>query len=138
MVGAARRQLRGTRWRSLVFKNILRDVVENTDGALASILMGYDGITVESYNGSKATVDMETVCGEYSQVLNQVKQAAQMLELGTATEVAVQAENMVTVMRMLNDEYFVALALKPTGNIGKGRFLLRLQSGKLLETLAGP
>jgi predicted regulator of Ras-like GTPase activity (Roadblock/LC7/MglB family) len=121
-----------------VFKNILRDVVENTDGALASILMGYDGITVESYNASKVTVDMETVGSEYSQVLNQVKQAAQMLEFGTTTEVAVQAENMVTVMRLLNDEYFVALTLKPTGNVGKGRFLLRLQSGKLLETLASP
>ena len=121
-----------------MFKNILRDVVENTDGALASILMGYDGITVESYSGSKATVDMETVGSEYSQVLNQVKQAAQMLDFGTAKEVAVQAENMVTVMRMLNDEYFVALAIKPTGNIGKGRFLLRLQSGKILETLAAP
>jgi predicted regulator of Ras-like GTPase activity (Roadblock/LC7/MglB family) len=121
----------------LVFKNILRDVVENTDGALASILMGFDGITVESYSGGKASVDMESVGSEYSQVLNQVKQAANMLEMGTAKEVAVQAENMVTVMRLLNDEYFVALAIKPSGNIGKGRFLLRLQSGKLLESLTG-
>jgi predicted regulator of Ras-like GTPase activity (Roadblock/LC7/MglB family) len=121
-----------------VFKNILRDVVENTDGALASILMGYDGITVDSYSSGKGSVDMETVGSEYSQVLNQVKQAASMLEMGTAKEVAVQAENMVTVMRLLNDEYFVALAMKPSGNIGKGRFLLRLQSGKLLETLTSP
>jgi predicted regulator of Ras-like GTPase activity (Roadblock/LC7/MglB family) len=118
-----------------VFKNILRDVVENTDGALASILMGYDGITVESYSTGKVAVDMETVGSEYSQVLNQVKTAASMLEMGTAKEVSVQAENMVTVMRLINDEYFVALAIKPTGNIGKGRFLLRLQSGKLLEQL---
>ena len=122
----------------LVFKNILRDVVENTDGALASILMGFDGITVESYSGGKGSIDMETVGSEYSQVLSQIKQASQMLDLGAAKEVAVQAENLVTVMRMLNDEYFVALALKPSGNVGKGRFLLRLQSGKLLETLASP
>jgi predicted regulator of Ras-like GTPase activity (Roadblock/LC7/MglB family) len=121
-----------------VFKSILRDVVENTDGALASILMGFDGITVDSYAGSKARVDMETVGGEYSQVLSQIKQASQMLEMGATSEVAVQAENMVTVMRLLNDEYFVALALEPQGNIGKGRFLLRLQAGKLLETLAQP
>ena len=122
----------------LVFKTILREVVENTDGALASILMGFDGITVDSYAGAQNRVDMETVGSEYSQVLMQVKQAAQMLEMGTASEVAVQAENMVTVMRMLNDEYFVALALEPNGNVGKGRFLLRLQAGKLLETLAQP
>jgi predicted regulator of Ras-like GTPase activity (Roadblock/LC7/MglB family) len=97
--------------------------------------MGYDGITVESYSSGKVSVDMETVGSEYSQVLNQVKTAANMLEMGTAKEVSVQAENMVTVMRLINDEYFVALAIKPTGNIGKGRFLLRLQSGKLLENL---
>jgi len=121
-----------------VFKNILRDVVENTDGALASILMGFDGITVDSYASSKARMDVESVGSEYSQVLMQIKQAAQMLDMGTASEVAVKAENMVTVMRLLNDDYFIALAIAPNGNIGKGRFLLRLQSGKLLETLAQP
>lgn len=134
MVGAGRAAL----WYTLevpVFKNILRDVVENTDGAIASILMGFDGITVESYNGGKSSVDMESVGSEYSQVLTQVKTAANMLDMGTAKEVSVQAENLVTVMRVLNDEYFVALAIKPNGNIGKGRFLLRLQSGKLLESL---
>jgi predicted regulator of Ras-like GTPase activity (Roadblock/LC7/MglB family) len=118
-----------------MFKSILREVVENTDGALASILMGFDGITVDSYTRAQAAVDMETVGGEYSQVLMQIKQAAQMLEMGTAKEVAVQAENMITVMRLLNDEYFVALAIEPTGNVGKARFLLRMQAGKLLENL---
>jgi predicted regulator of Ras-like GTPase activity (Roadblock/LC7/MglB family) len=121
-----------------MFKSILREVVENTDGALASILMGFDGITVDSYTGSKAKVDMETVGGEYSQVLMQIKQASQMLDMGTAKEVAVQAENMITLMRLINDEYFVALAIEPTGNLGKARFLLRLQSIKLLENLADP
>jgi predicted regulator of Ras-like GTPase activity (Roadblock/LC7/MglB family) len=81
---------------------------------------------------------METVGSEYSQVLGQIRQAAQMLDMGTAREVAVQAENMITLMRLLNDEYFVALAIEPTGNIGKGRFLLRMQAGKLLENLAQP
>jgi predicted regulator of Ras-like GTPase activity (Roadblock/LC7/MglB family) len=121
-----------------MFKSILREVVENTDGALASILMGFDGITVDSYTGAQSTVDMETVGGEYSQVLMQIKQASQMLEMGAANEVAVQAENMTTLIRLLNEEYFVALAIEPTGNVGKARFLLRLQAGKLLENLADP
>lgn len=121
-----------------MFKSILREVVENTDGALASILMGFDGITVDSYTGEKSKVDMETVGSEYSQVLMQIKQASQMLDMGTANEVAIQAENMITLMRLINDEYFVALAIEPTGNLGKARFLLRLQSIKLLENLADP
>jgi predicted regulator of Ras-like GTPase activity (Roadblock/LC7/MglB family) len=119
-----------------MFKTILREVVENTDGAVASILMGFDGITVDSYVAEASGIDMETVGSEYSQVLSQIKQAAQLLDMGTAREVAVQAENMTTVMRLINDEYFVALAISPTGNIGKARFLLRMQAGKLLENLS--
>ncbi|HEX7479836.1 MAG TPA: roadblock/LC7 domain-containing protein [Polyangiales bacterium] len=118
-----------------MFKDILREVVQNTDGAVASILMGFDGITVDSYVDEASGIDMETVGSEYSQVLAQIKQAAQLLDMGTAREVAVQAENMTTLMRLLNDEYFVALAIAPTGNLGKGRFLLRLQASKLLENL---
>jgi predicted regulator of Ras-like GTPase activity (Roadblock/LC7/MglB family) len=118
-----------------MFKSILREVVENTDGALASILMGFDGITVDSYTGDRRQVDMETIGSEYSQVLTQVRQAAQMLDMGTAKEVAVQTEGMTTVMRLINDEYFVALAIEPSGNLGKGRFLLRMQADKLLQTL---
>jgi hypothetical protein len=45
---------------------------------------------------------------------------------------------MITLMRLINDEYFVALAIEPTGNLGKARFLLRMQVGKLLENLADP
>lgn len=118
-----------------MFKDILREVVESTDGAVASILMGFDGITVESYTDAASGINMETVGMEYSQVLHQIKDAAQLLEMGSAREVAVQAENMTTVIRLLNDEYFIALALSPTGNIGKARFLLRMQAGKLLENL---
>jgi predicted regulator of Ras-like GTPase activity (Roadblock/LC7/MglB family) len=121
-----------------MFKAILQEVVENTDGAVASILMGFDGITVDSYSKPQNRVDMETVGSEYSQVLGQIRQAAAMLDMGTAREVAVQAEHMITLMRLLNDEYFVALAIEPTGNIGKGRFLLRMQASKLLESLAQP
>jgi predicted regulator of Ras-like GTPase activity (Roadblock/LC7/MglB family) len=118
-----------------MFKNILREVVDNTEGAVASILMGFDGITVDSYTDDASGIDMETVGSEYSQVLTQIKQAAQLLEMGTAREVAVQAENMTTLVRLLNDEYFVALAMQPSGNFGKARYLLRMQAPKLLENL---
>lgn len=118
-----------------MFKDILREVVENADGAIASILMGFDGITVDSYQNEGSTVDMETVGSEYSQVLSQVKQAVQMLEMGSASEIAVHAEHMTTLMRLINDEYFVAVAMKPHGNLGKARYLLRTQTLKLLENL---
>jgi hypothetical protein len=36
---------------------------------------------------------------------------------------------------MLSDEYFVALAVEPGGNVGKARYLLRVSAPKLVENL---
>jgi hypothetical protein len=38
-------------------------------------------------------------------------------------------------MRMVSPEYFLVLALKPEGNYGKGRYVLRLTAPKLLSEL---
>jgi predicted regulator of Ras-like GTPase activity (Roadblock/LC7/MglB family) len=98
--------------------------------------MGFDGITVDSYTRSSADMNVETLGSEYSVVLGQIKQAAAMLDLGAAQEVAVQAENLTALIRLLNEEYFVIVALEPSGNLGKARYLLRIQAPKLLEKLS--
>ena len=51
-----------------------------------------------------------------------------MLDAGDAREVAIKTERMTTVIRLINEEYFVAIAIKPSGNVGKARFLLRTRS----------
>ena len=43
---------------------------------------------------------------------------------------------MTTVVRLLNDEYFVALAIEPAANLGRARYMLRLKSSSLLEQLS--
>ena len=118
-----------------MFREILQEVVENTDGGVAGLLMGFDGIPVDQFVKDDAAVDVETVGMEYSVILKSIRQAAELLEAGTAREVAIKAERMITVIRLLNDEYFVAVTLKPSGNLGKARFLLRTRSQKLLSDL---
>ena len=119
-----------------MFQDVLRELVERTDGAIASLLMGFDGITVDSYSKTPDTLNMENVGSEYSGVLGQIKQAASMLDLGATREVAVQAENMTTVIRLLNDEYFVAVALGPNANVGKARYLMRIEAQGLIDKLS--
>ena len=72
---------------------------------------------------------------EYSVVLGQVKQAVQMLEIGVAQEIAIHAERMTTVIRVLSDEYFVAVVVQPQGNSGKARYLMRTRAQTLLNNL---
>lgn len=118
-----------------MFKDVLKSVVDGTEGGVAGLLMGFDGIPVDNYVRDEAAMDVETIGMEYSVILKDIRRAAEMLEAGTANEVAIRAERMTTVIRLLNDEFFVALALRPGGNVGKGRFLLRMSSDKLLSAL---
>lgn len=118
-----------------MFKDVLRDVVHQTDGGIAALLMGYDGIAVDKYVREDSSLDVDTIGMEYSVILSQIRKAAEMLEAGNAREVAIQAEKLTTIIRLLNDEYFVAVAIKPDGNFGKARFLLRTSATRLLGEL---
>jgi predicted regulator of Ras-like GTPase activity (Roadblock/LC7/MglB family) len=119
-----------------MFQSVLKEVVENTEGGLASLLMDFEGIAVDSYAKDGAAFDITTVGAEFSVVVKSIQRAAQMLEAGDTAEVAVQAEKMTTLIRVVNDTYFVALSLAPDANIGKARYMLRTRVPVLLKDLA--
>jgi predicted regulator of Ras-like GTPase activity (Roadblock/LC7/MglB family) len=118
-----------------MFKEILQDLVDRTDGAVAGLLMASDGIAIDQYSKGNGPFDIESVGMEYSVVLKGIQRATEMLDTGATGEVSVQTERLTTVVRMLSDEYFVALAVTPGGNVGKARFLLRVSAPKLIENL---
>jgi predicted regulator of Ras-like GTPase activity (Roadblock/LC7/MglB family) len=118
-----------------MFKEALRKVVDNVEGGIAGLVMGFDGIAVDSYNREGPQVDITTVGMEFSFILTQMKKAAETLEVGAATEISIKAEKLTIVVRMLNKEYFLALALAPEGNFGKGRYLMRMVAPRLQAEL---
>lgn len=118
-----------------MFREVLQEVVDGTEGGVAGVLMDGEGLTIEQYSRDDGQTDIETVGMEYSVILKEIRKAAEMLEAGEAREVAVRAERMTTVIRMLNESYAVAITLKPDGNLGKARFLLRTRAGRLAEDL---
>ena len=117
-----------------MFKEILDKIVDSCDGAVASILMGFDGIAVETVTRDEET-DVQTISMEFSFVLGQVRKAAEILEVGALEEVSIRTENLTFIIRVLNEEYFFGTALKPDGNFGKGRFLMRMAYHDLLKQL---
>jgi predicted regulator of Ras-like GTPase activity (Roadblock/LC7/MglB family) len=102
-----------------MFKEILQDLVDRTDGGVAGLLMASDGIAIDQYSSGDDGFDIEAVGMEYSVVLKGVQRAAEMLDAGETKEVSVKT----------------ALALQPGGNVGKARFLLRTSAPTLLENL---
>jgi predicted regulator of Ras-like GTPase activity (Roadblock/LC7/MglB family) len=119
-----------------MFRENLSKVVENVEGGVASLLMGFDGIAVETYAKPSASLDINTVGMEFSFILTQVRKAAEVLEVGGVQEVAIRAEGLSIIIRVLNNDYFLALALGPGGNFGKGRYLLRMVAPKLQTELS--
>jgi predicted regulator of Ras-like GTPase activity (Roadblock/LC7/MglB family) len=118
-----------------MFKEALRDIVDRTEGGIAGILMDSSGIAVDSYAREGATFDITTIGVEYGVLLGSIKKATEMLEAGKANEVAISTDKVITIIRMLGPEYFLALAITPEGNFGKGRFLMRTAAPKLLAEL---
>ena len=114
------------------FSDILKEVVGGTEGALGALIVGLDGIPVEEYSVS-GEMDLQSMTVEYSALLKEIEKGSQAAQMGTTREVSVLAEKAMIILRRLNEEYFFVLILKPEGNFGKGRFLLRMSVPKLLK-----
>jgi predicted regulator of Ras-like GTPase activity (Roadblock/LC7/MglB family) len=119
-----------------VFREALKDIVDRVEGGVAGLIMDSEGIAVESYARDGATFDITTIGIEFGVVLGSIKRAAESLEAGKPHEVAIGTDKLVTLIRTLGDTYFLAVALEPDGNLGKGRFLMRTAAPKLIAELS--
>ena len=114
------------------FSEILKEVVNNTEGALGALIVGLDGIPVEEYTVN-SDMDIQSMTVEFSSLLREIEKGSQSAEMGSTREVTVIADKAMIMLRRLNDEYFFVLIIKPEGNFGKGRFLLRMAAPRLLQ-----
>ncbi|MDH5492568.1 MAG: hypothetical protein OEY14_11515, partial [Myxococcales bacterium] len=72
-----------------MFKEVLQEVVDGTEGAVAGLLMGYDGIAIDQYVRTEGLTDVENVGMELSVILKEIRKATVLLEAGDAREVAI-------------------------------------------------
>jgi predicted regulator of Ras-like GTPase activity (Roadblock/LC7/MglB family) len=118
------------------FRAHLESVVNQVDGALACSVMGFDGISVETYQRDEAgELELNGAWVEYANLLTQLKNAADVLKTGAVTELSVNSEKVLTIIRLVSPEYFLVLALKAEGNYGKGRYVLRITAPKVRAEL---
>jgi len=117
-------------------QEILEEIVKNTPGAKGAILMGFDGIAVMQHvaEGAEDT-DIESMAMEFSFRITELREAAQSLEMGGLKDIMLRAENGTALIRVLSDEYFVAVFLGDTGHLGKGRWILRSNAASLADEL---
>ena len=110
-----------------MFRDSLQGMVDRLAGGVAGILMGIDGIAVDSYTkAGEERVVIQTVGMELSLAVGQMRKATEQLEVGHLHEITLKADKLIVLIHVLNEDYFIACAIKPEASFGKARYLMRL------------
>lgn len=117
------------------FREILKNTVEQVDGAIGAVIMGYDGIAIDEFILLNESFDVQLLAVEYATLLKEIKQTVDVLKTGSMEEVSISTAEVSILLRVISEEFFLVLMMKRDGNYGKGRYLLRLHSTKLHEML---
>ena len=114
----------------------LHKIVQSVEGSLAAVIMAYDGIPINEVTVEQSEFDMQLLSVEYATVLKEIKRAVDVIKMGNLEEVSISTSRTCVVVRILNDDLFAALIMNRDGNIGKGRYLLKLKSFEMLQELS--
>ena len=117
-------------------RDTLNTIVQSVDGALAALIMAYDGIPIDEVIVEQSEFDMQLLSVEYATVLKEIKRAVDVMKMGDLEEVFISTTRTSVVVRILNDDLFAALIMNRDGNTGKGRYMLKLKSFEVLEELS--
>ena len=119
-----------------MFSEILQKIVSETGGGIGAVLMGFDGISIEQFFSPDEELDVQLLAVEYSTILKEIRNTAEILNLGHMEEVSIRTDRLIIIIRVLSDDYFVALVLHDKGNFGKGRYLLTRENCNLIEAMS--
>jgi len=120
------------RGETMGFTEHLQKVVQGVPGTIAASLMGFDGIPIDTVTLDDS-VDVAATLTEYTSAINLNQISSQG---GSLQELSVAAANNTVILRFINEEYYLAVVLKPGAMLGKARFLMRVATPALAKELS--
>ena len=116
----------------MIFEDVLKEIVERSEGVRGAVIMGMDGIAIGEHIVDPAC-SIQTVGIEYASAIKSIQNASRSLSAGQVQEVSINTKSNIFILRLITDEYFIAVALGPDGNQGKTRYLMRLSVPRLIR-----
>jgi len=110
-----------------MFKQKLTSVVNNVDGAIGCLLIGFDGIPIDSVYKDEELPQMSAVAIELSNLLDKFRRL-QIYDVGEVNEVSITAGSITALAKVVAEEYLLILALTVDGDVNRGQTMLRLIS----------
>ena len=110
-----------------MFKQKLASVVNNVDGSIGCLLIGFDGIPIDSVYREQELPQMSAIAVELSNLLDKFRRL-QVYDVGEVHEVSITTGMVTALARVVADEYLLILALSIEADVQRGQTMLRLIS----------
>ena len=114
------------------FEDVLREVLNGCGGGLGIALMGSDGIPIVQLSAELGPGisnplgdDIGTAAVEFARILCEIQKASDALNAGAMAETVINLARFQLLFRQVDVDIFLVLALSPSGNTGKARYLIR-------------
>jgi len=111
-------------------RNILRALIESAPGSQGAAIINSDGVVIDTL-ASSLSVEPASGLSEYGLVAQQLNSVRELLETGEHVDYTVQTPQRTTLMRRVNQHYFLAVWMGPSEHLGRARFRLRLAASQL-------
>lgn len=112
-----------------MFKEKLTRVIHNVSGSLGCLLIGFDGIPIDSaYPGENELPEMSAIAIELSNLLKEFRRLNLHDKMGAVNEVSITTGQVITLARVISDDYLLVLALDAEADVNRGQTMLRLIS----------
>jgi predicted regulator of Ras-like GTPase activity (Roadblock/LC7/MglB family) len=113
------------------FDTILQSIVDES-GAWSASLMGLDGVAIAEATTSIEIAAEDPLGGdvtsagiEFGRIIAEMTKASDSLGTGRVLESVVSLERATLIFQTVDEELVFVLALRPDGNLGKARYLIR-------------
>lgn len=109
-----------------MFREVLQDILSRTEGCKGVLIMGFDGIAVEKVWRNQVTDgNYDIAVAEYTSLIKSLKQKNDDTGIGKLNEMTISTDREIIILRVVSEDYFLAMILSDEGNFGRGRFELR-------------
>ncbi|MBW1808861.1 MAG: roadblock/LC7 domain-containing protein [Deltaproteobacteria bacterium] len=117
------------------FQEELESICQHVPGCQSVVVMNLDGIVVGRQDNAESELDIEILLVELTSSLKQALQALVSIQGGEMAEFSILFDKGSLVIRLLEDEHFVAVLLQPEALVGRGRYALRRHAQPLVKEL---
>ncbi len=108
-----------------MFKQKLSSVVNHVDGSIGCLLIGFDGIPIDTVYRDEELPQMSAIAVELSNLLDKFRRL-QVYEVGEVNELSITAGSITALAKVVADEYLLILAMTSDADVNRGQTMLRL------------